>query len=110
MPDVSGVSQEEKRYESSPVKVPPPSRRRMPSTPQQNSRSSIEERQWQIEMDQIWNARDRTVFARMEQYSGKSDSMKVEVEELKSLLGPEDSEVDFRRILGSEEQKGSRDL
>ena len=72
--------------------------------------SSIEERQWQIEMDQIWNARDRTVFARTEQHFGKSDSMKVEVEELKSLLGPEDSEVDFRRILGNEEQKGSRDL
>ena len=45
------VSQEEMRYQRSPVKMPPPSRRRMlPSTPQQSSRSSIEERQWQMEV------------------------------------------------------------
>ena len=30
---------------------------------------------------------------------GKSKSAKVEVEELESLLGPDDSDVDFRRIL-----------
>ena len=29
----------------------------------------------------------------------KSKSLKVEVEELESLLGPDDSDVDFRRIL-----------
>ena len=69
----------------------------MPSTPQQSPRSF--ERQWHIEEDQIWNARDRTVIAKMEQYLGKSDSMNVEVEELESLLGPEDSKVDYRRIL-----------
>ena len=44
----------------------------------------------------------------------KSDSLKVEVEELESLLGPEESEVDFRRTFGSrsEEQKSglSHDL
>ena len=72
----------------------------MPSTPQQSSHSSVEERQWHIEVeDQTWNARDRTVIARMEQYLEKSDSMKAQVEELESLLGPEDSDVDFRRIL-----------
>ena len=38
----------------------------------------------------------------------KSDSMKVEVEELESLLGPEDSEVDFRRILEEARNKRSR--
>ena len=43
------VSQEEMRYESSPVKVPPPTRRRtMPPTPLHSSHSSYEERQWQI--------------------------------------------------------------
>ena len=78
------VSLEEVRYESSPEKAPPPSRRRMmPPTPQQSSYSSIEERQWQTEVeDQVWNARDRTVFARLEQYLDKSDSLNVEVEEL----------------------------
>ena len=65
----------------------------MPPTPLQSSHSSIEERQWQIQVA------DRTVIARTKQYLEKSDSMKVEVEELESLLGPEDSEVDFRRIL-----------
>ena len=44
-------SQEEMRYEGSPVKAPPPSRRRvMPSTPQSPS-TSIEEIQWQTEME-----------------------------------------------------------
>ena len=36
--------------------------------------------------DQSWSARDRTVNARMEQYPEESDSMKVKVEELESLL------------------------
>ena len=46
----------------------------------------------------------------MEQYLEKRDSLKVEAEELESLLGDKDSEVDFRRILvESEEQKGSHD-
>ena len=34
--------------------------------------------------------------------------MKVEVEELESLLGPEDSEVDFRRILEEARNKQNR--
>ena len=42
--------------------------------------------------DQIWSARTK-------QYLEESKSLKVEVEELESLLGPEDSDVDFRRIL-----------
>ena len=45
--------------------------------------------------DQIWNARDRTVIAKTEQYLEEIDSIKVEVAELESLLGSEDSEVDF---------------
>ena len=81
-------------------------------TPLQSSHSSYEEKQWQIEVeDQIWNARDRTVNEKTKHYLEESDSMKVEVEELESLLGPEDSEVDFRRILEEgEEQTRSRDL
>ena len=50
--------------------------------------------------DQIWSARDRTVIATTKQYLEESESFKkVEVEELESLLGPDDSDVDFRRIL-----------
>ena len=40
-------SQEEMRYEGPPVKGPPPSRRRKPTTPQESSYPSIEEVQWQ---------------------------------------------------------------
>ena len=39
------------------------------------------------------------LLQKTKQYLEESYSMKVEVEELVSLLGPEDSEVDFRRIL-----------
>ena len=35
----------------------------------------------------------------MERNPNKSDSMRVGIEELESLLGPEDSEVDLRHIL-----------
>ena len=55
------ISQEEMRYEGTPVKAPPISRRRtMPPTPQQSSHSSIEDMQWQAEMEvqgSSWNAR-----------------------------------------------------
>ena len=58
------------RYESSPAKAPPLSRRR--TMPLQSSHLSFEERQWQIEVgDQIWNARDRMVIARTKQYLEK---------------------------------------
>ena len=33
------------------------------------------------------------------QYLKESESLKVEIEELESLLGPDDTDVDFRRIL-----------
>ena len=54
------VTQEEMRNESSQVKAPPLSRRRMlPPTPLQNSYSSFEEEQEHFEVeDQIWSARD----------------------------------------------------
>ena len=81
----------------------------MPPTPLQTSHSLHEERQWQIEVeDQIWSARDRTIIAKTKQYMEESYNMKVEVEESESLLGPEDSEVDFRRILEEARNKQGR--
>ena len=89
------------RFEGSQVKPPPLSRRKMmPPTPLQDSYSSFEEEQGHFEVeDQIWSARDRTVIARTKQYLEESKSLKVEVEELESLLGADDPDVDFRRIL-----------
>ena len=103
-------TQEEMVYESSPAKAPPLSgRRMMPPTPMQSSHSSYEERQWQIEVeDQIRNARDKVVNAKTKQYLDESDSVKAEVEELESLLGPEDSEVDFGPILEEARNKQGR--
>ena len=57
----------------------------------------MEQGQFEVE-DQTWSARDRTVIARTKQYLEENKSFKVEVEELESLLGPDDSDVDFRRI------------
>ena len=55
------TTQEEMRYEDSPVKAPPPSRRRMtPPTPLQNSYSSFEGKQEHYEVEnQIWRAREK---------------------------------------------------
>ena len=79
----------------------------MSPTPLQNSYSSFEEEQGHFEVeDQICSARDRTVIARTKQNVEESKSLKVEVEELESLLGPEDSDVDFRRI--SEEARNKK--
>ena len=112
--------------EETPIKAPRASRRKiMPPTPQQSSQSSIEAMQWQTEVEDQesgsyrgefegehrWTARDRSVIARMEQYLNQSDSMRVEIEELESLLGPEDSEVDFSQILRyARTKKGWQDL
>ena len=64
-------NQEDMSYEGTPVKAPPVIRRKMMlPTPQQSSYSSIEAMQWQTEMEDQgsgWNARDRTVIAKMEQ-------------------------------------------
>ena len=46
-----------------------------------------------------WNARERTIIARTKQYLERSFSVKVQVEALETLLGPEDVDVDLRRIL-----------
>ena len=46
-----------------------------------------------------WNARQRTIIARIKQYLERSFSEQVQVEALEALLGPEDVDVDLRRIL-----------
>ena len=85
-------------YEGSPVKAPLASRRRMmPPTPQQSPHSSIEDIQWQTEMEvhgSSWDACERTVIVGLEQ-----DCLKLESEELELLLGPEDSEINLRYLL-----------
>ena len=91
------------RYHSSQVKTLPLSRRRRrtkPLTPLHNSNDAFEEEQelFVVE-DQMWCARERTIIARTKQYLEESCSEKVEVEELEDLLGPDDVDVDFRRIL-----------
>ena len=48
--------------------------------------------------DQMWCAKERTIIARTKQYLERSYSLKVEVEELEDLLGPDDVDLDFRRI------------
>ena len=64
---------------------------------------------WKNEGEHRWTARDRTVIARMEQYLDENDNMRVEIEELEFLLGPEDSEVDLRQILRyARRKKGGR--
>ena len=73
---------------------------------------SIEERQWQTEMeDEVWNASDRTVIARMEQYLEKKSqpgggSWGVGVSAWPRRLGS-GYQVNLG---GSEERKGSHDL
>ena len=47
----------------------------------------------------MWSARDRTIIAKTKQYLEGSTSLKVEIEELESLLGLDDTDVDFRVIL-----------
>ena len=47
----------------------------------------------------MWSAKERTITARTKQYLERSYSVKREVEELEDLLGPDDVDVDFRRIV-----------
>ena len=100
------------RYEGSPVKAPPLSRRRvMPPTPQQSSYPSTGEAWWHTEMEvqeSSWGARERTVFARMENYLNKSDCLKLEIEELELLMGSDDSEVHLRHILTNAGRMGQQ--
>ena len=87
------------------MKVPSASRIRiMPPTPQQSLQPSLEDVPRQVEDQEFggcgkeyegehrWTALERTIIAKMEQYMNESDNMKVEIEELELLLGPEDSQ------------------
>ena len=47
----------------------------------------------------MWSAKERTIIARTRQFLETSYSVKVEVEEWEDLLGPDDVDVDCRRIL-----------
>ena len=107
------VEKEEMSYEGTPVKATPTSRRRMMlPTPQPSSRSSIEDMQWQTEMEvqrSSRNARERTVIARMEQYLHARNCTKMEIVGLEDLLlVPEDAEVNLRYILRNATRRGGR--
>ena len=83
----------------------------MPPTPQQSSPTSIEEVHWQLEMEvrgSRWIARERTVIARMEKYLNKKGCLKLDIEELEFLMGPEDSEVNLRKILTHASREGQQ--
>ena len=94
-------TQEEMRYEGSPVKAPQLSRRRMtPPTPMQNSYTFFVRDHRRFEEEgRGWKARERTIIVRIKRYLERSFSVKVRVGELDGFLGPEDVDVDFRRIL-----------
>ena len=94
------VTQEEMKYESSQVKAPPLSSRRRAPTQLQNSNFSSGEEQGRFEAEnQMWSTRERTIIARTKQYMEVRKSIKVDIEELETLLGADDIDVDFRRIL-----------
>ena len=97
-------------YEGTPEKAPPAARRRMmPPTPQQSSYSSIEGMQRQTEMEDQgcgWTAHDRTVIAKMEKYLNESDCLKLEIDQLELLLGPQDSEDNLSHILRNARRRG----
>ena len=76
-----------------------------PPTPLQNSYTFFEREQGSYEEEgRGWNPREGTIIARTKQYLKRGFSVKVRVEELDGLLGPEDVDVDSRRTL-----KESRD-
>ena len=70
------------------------------STPVQNSYTSFVRDHGRYEEEgRGWNARERTIIARTKQFLERSFSVKVQVEAPEALLGPEDVDVDLRRIL-----------
>ena len=73
-------TQEEMRYKGSPVKAPPLSRRRViPPSPVQNSYTSFVRDHGRYEEERRgWNARERTIIARIKQYLERSFSVKVQ--------------------------------
>ena len=82
-------TREEMRYEGSPVKALPLSRRRMtPPTSVQNSYTShVRDHGSYEEEGRGWNAREGTIVARTKQYQERSYSVKVRVEEFGRTVG-----------------------
>ena len=75
-------TQEEMRYEGSPVKAPPITRRRMtPPAPMQNSCTSFEG------AGKVRRGRQMMECERTKQFLGRSFSVKVRVEELERFAG-----------------------
>ena len=83
------------------MKAPPLSTRRMtPPTPVHNSYTSFLRDYGRYEVEgRGWNAREGTIIARTKHFLERSHSVKVQIEALEDLLGPEDVDVDFRRIM-----------
>ena len=82
-----------------------------PPTPMQNSYTSFEREQGCYEGEgRGWNARERTNIARTKQYFERSHSVKVRAGGLEELLGPEDVDVDFRRILKEATDERGRNI
>ena len=81
-----------------------------PPAPMQNSFSSSVRNHGRCEEGRGWNARERTIIARIKQYLERSFSVKVRVEELEGLLAPEDVDVDLRRILKEARDERGRNI
>ena len=105
-------TQEEMKYEGPPVIAPPLSRRRMtPPTPVQHSYTSFVSHQGRYEEEgRGWNARERTIIVRTKQFLERSRRVKVQVEALEALLGPEDVVVDLKRILTEARDEQGRNI
>ena len=85
-------TQEEMRYEGSPVIAPPLSRRMTPHTHVQNSYTSFARDHGRYEEEgRGWNARERTIIARTKKFLERSRSVKVQVEAYGSQANPERS-------------------
>ena len=82
-----------------------------PPTPMQNSFSSFVRNHGRCEEEgRGWNARERTIIARIKQYLERSFSVKVQLEALEDLLGPDDVDVDLRRILKEARDERGRNI
>ena len=80
-------------------------------TPLQNSYTSFEGEQGSYEVEGWgWSARERTIIASTKKFLETSYSVKVVVEELEELLGPEDVDLDSRRILKEERDDRGRNI
>ena len=84
--------------------------RRVPLTLQQNSFSSMTERQWQADLDEQhdgWSFSERRVAAAMEDDLEKFIDVKVESAALELFMEAEEAEVCLRYILKHAKRRGS---